>query len=104
MAADYYDADTENGDHIADPSEDALLMLLQDLSSDGNTFVTINPADDSGWYASVSLLDDGSYEVEHRDPDRHQHELTTSTDTAAIAKDLTAWLADREYPRRPSSR
>ena len=97
MAADYYDADTENGDHIADPSEDALFMLLQDLDPDGNTFVTINPADDSGWYASVSLLDDGSYEVERRDPDRDQHELTTEADTNTIAKDLTIWLAARKY-------
>jgi hypothetical protein len=47
MAADYYDADTESGDHIDDPSEDALFMLLQDLDQADNTFVTINPADDS---------------------------------------------------------
>ena len=104
MAADYYDADTENGDHIADPSEDALFMLLQDLDSDGNAFVTISPADDSGWYASVSMLDDGSYEVDRSDPDRHQHEVTTETDTTAIAKDLTIWLAAREYPGRPTTR
>lgn len=104
MAADYYNADAENGDHIADPSEDALFMLLQDLNSDGNAFVTINPANDSGWYASVSLLDDGSYEVECRDPDRHQHELTTETDITAIAKDLSIWLAAREYPGRPTTR
>jgi hypothetical protein len=88
MAADYYDADAENGDHIADPSEDALVMLLQNLDPDGNTFITINPADDSGWYASVTLLDHGNYEVERRDPDRHQHDLNTGTDIAAIAKDL----------------
>lgn len=104
MAADYYDADTENGDHIADPSEDALFMLLQDLDQHENTFVTINPADDSDWYASVSLRDDGSYEVERRDPSRHQHELTTDADISAIARDLTIWLAARDYPRRPTSR
>jgi hypothetical protein len=103
MAADYYDADTENGDHIADPSEDALFMLLQDLDPAGNAFVTINPADDSGWYASVSVLEDGSYEVERRDPDHQQHELSTETDIAAIAKDLTIWLATREYPGRPTT-
>ncbi|MEU7918949.1 hypothetical protein [Micromonospora zamorensis] len=104
MAADYYDADTENGDHIADPSEDALYMLLQELHQPDNTFVTINPADDSDWYASVSLLDDGSYEVERRDPRHHQHAHTTATDISAIAKDLTIWLAGRDYPGRPTSR
>jgi hypothetical protein len=103
MAADYYDADTENGDHIDDPSEDALFMLLEDLDPASNTFVTINAADDSDWYASVTLLDDRSYEVERRDPARHQHELTTETDISTIAKDLTIWLANRDYPGRPTS-
>jgi len=98
MAADYFDADTENGDHIADPSEDALFMLLQDLAQPDNTFVTINPAGDSDWYASVSLLDDGSYEVERRDTQRRQHDLITTTDINAVARDLTIWLADRQYP------
>jgi hypothetical protein len=46
MGADYYIADTENGDHIDDPSEDGLLMLLSDLNQAGNTFITTTPADD----------------------------------------------------------
>jgi hypothetical protein len=41
--ADYYIADTENGDHIDDPSEDGLFMLLSDLNQAGNTFITITP-------------------------------------------------------------
>ena len=102
--ADYYDADTENGDNIADPSEDALFMLLEDLNPDGNTFITINPADDSDWYASITLLDNGSYEIERHDPSRHQHEVTADTDLSAIAKNLTIWLADRDYPGRPTNR
>jgi hypothetical protein len=44
MGADYYSADTENGDHVDDPSEDGLFMLLEDLRLDGNSFVTITPA------------------------------------------------------------
>ena len=103
MAADYYDADTENGDHIDDPSEDALFMLLEDLDQAGNTFVTVNPADGSGWYASVTLLGEGSYEVVRHDADRDQHELDTATDISAIAKELTIWLADRDYPGRPTN-
>ena len=46
MAADYYTADIENGDHVDDPSEDGLFMLLEDLTQDGNTFLTITPADE----------------------------------------------------------
>ncbi|WP_225993610.1 hypothetical protein [Actinomadura rudentiformis] len=69
MGADYYIANTENGDHIDDPSEDALFMLLQDLDDTDNTFITIGPADPNAtWYASVALLEDGGYETEYRDP------------------------------------
>ncbi|KAB1908906.1 hypothetical protein F8279_05145 [Micromonospora sp. AMSO1212t] len=102
MAADYYYADAENGDHVDDPSEDALLMLIDELNHDDNTFVTINPADDDpAWYASISLLDDGAYEVERRDADQRIHDFTTETDRGDIAKNLTIWLAGRHYPNRP---
>jgi hypothetical protein len=43
-AADYYTADTENGDHIDDPSEDALFALIGDLNDSDTTFITIEPA------------------------------------------------------------
>ncbi|MCE7009767.1 hypothetical protein LWC34_48020 [Kibdelosporangium philippinense] len=94
MTADYYIADTENGDHIEDPSEDALFMLITDLAHPENTFLTVNPADmDAGWYASVSLLDDDTYEVERHHPDQQEPTRTTSADRNQIAKDLTIWLA-----------
>lgn len=104
MGADYYIADTENGDHIDDPSEDSLFMLLTDLNTADNTFVTINPADQKAiWYASVSLLDDGAYEVECRDALRREHELSVQTDRSQIAHDLTIWLARRRHPGRPAT-
>ncbi|NHI11099.1 hypothetical protein STPH2_6468 [Streptomyces sp. KO7888] len=43
MVAKYYCADSENGDHIDDPSEDALFELLGDLNDTDNTFVVIQP-------------------------------------------------------------
>ncbi|WP_262286763.1 hypothetical protein [Micromonospora sp. MA102] len=43
MTAEYHAADTENGDHIDDPSEDALFMLINQLGHPDNTFVTITP-------------------------------------------------------------
>ena|SRR5215204_2391784 len=99
MAADHYCADTENGEHVEDPSEDALFELIDELALPANTFVTITPADDDpSWYASVSLLEDGTYEVEHRDASRREHELTIETDLGHIAKELTIWLAARDYP------
>lgn len=105
MAADYYSADTENGDHMDDPSEDGLFMLLSDLDEDGNTFLTITPADDDPtWYASVTLLPSGAYEIERNDPSHGDHDQRTGTSPNDIARDLTIWLAARAYPGRPVRR
>jgi hypothetical protein len=105
VAADYYTADTENGDHIDDPSEDSLVMLLEDLTQDGNTFLTITPADDDpAWYASVTLLPAGTYQVEQADPARGEHHHDTVTSPGDIARDLTTWLAARDHPNRPIRR
>ncbi|MEU7826696.1 hypothetical protein [Catellatospora sp. NPDC049133] len=104
MAAEYYHADTENGDYIVDPSEDALFMLIEDLNATDNTFLTIEPpGEEPAWYASVSLLENGVYEVERNHPERRIHELTTETDRGKIAKDLTIWLAATGRFTRQSS-
>lgn len=105
MAAAYYSADTENGDHMDDPSEDGLFMLISDLNQAGNTFITITPAsDDPTWYASITLLADGSYEIERADPDHDEQHHSTATSPDDIARDLTIWLAARDYPNRPARR
>lgn len=55
-------------------------LVRGDLNHTDNTFVTLTPADDDAtWYASVSLLDEGTYEVERRDLHRGEHEVTTET-------------------------
>lgn len=60
MAARHYGADSENGDRIDDPSEDALFMMISDLSDLDNTFVVVQPdEDDPVWFASVAVLDEG---------------------------------------------
>lgn len=50
MGATYYRAESESGDHVEDPSEDALFMLIDDLNDSDNTFVVIQPdeAEDTG--------------------------------------------------------
>lgn len=90
-------ADTENGDYIDDPTEDQLAGLIAGLGHSTGTFVTINPADDEqGWYASASLLPDGTIEIEHADPARGEHHRAATTGTpAAIARDLATWLTSR---------
>jgi hypothetical protein len=90
-------ADTENGDYIDDPDEAQLTALIAGLGQASGSFITINPADQSqGWYASVSLLPDGTIEIEHTDPDRDEdHRTTTTNSPASIARTLNSWLAAR---------
>jgi hypothetical protein len=57
MAGGYYHADTEDGGHWVDPSEDLLFMLIDELCHPTNTFVVIEPEDEPmNWFASVSLV------------------------------------------------
>ncbi|MFF4234223.1 hypothetical protein [Streptomyces sp. NPDC001820] len=103
MGARYYCADSENGDHIDDPSEDALFMLIDDLNDADNTFAVIQPdEDDPAWFASVAVLDEGGYEVVRRDTTRREHEVTTETSIDRIANDLTIWMAARNLSERPT--
>lgn len=58
-------------DHIDDPSEDALYMLIDDLNDSDNTFVAIQPDEgDPAWFTSVAVLDAGGYEPRHHSPPR----------------------------------
>ncbi|WP_037869357.1 hypothetical protein [Streptomyces sp. SPB074] len=100
MGADYYSADSEDGDRIEDPSEDALFMMLGDLDEAGNTFLVISPAAaDAGWSVSVALLGKGVYEVVRRDSGRGERAVSRSAVIDDIARDLTRWLAARDAGR-----
>ncbi|WP_406148806.1 hypothetical protein [Streptomyces anulatus] len=101
MRAEYYRADSEDGDHIEDPSEDALFMLFDDLNGSDNTFVVIQPdQEDPAWWATVTLLGKGGYKVVRRDTTRREHEVVTETSIGRIALDLTIWMAARDFPER----
>jgi hypothetical protein len=103
MTAQYYGADSENGDRIDDPSEDALFMMISDLNDSDNTFVVVQPdEDDPAWFASVAVLDEDGYEIVRRDTTRNEHEVTTATSINDIARDLTTWMAARDSPGRPT--
>lgn len=89
-------ADAEDGTHVDDPTTDAITALINTLNRDDNTFLTIGPDDDDpAWYASVTLLDDGTYEIERNDPSNEVQHISNATTAAAIAHDLTTWLASR---------
>ncbi|MEU6951094.1 hypothetical protein [Streptomyces sp. NPDC045714] len=101
MGAAYYRAESESGDHIEDPSEDALFMLIDDLNHSDNTFVVIQPDEvDPVWSASVAVREEGGYEVVRRDTTRREHEVVTEAGIDRIARDLTIWMAARDFPGR----
>jgi len=100
MTADYYAAETENGDHMDDPSEDGLFMLMTELNRTDNTFISITPAErDAGWFVAVSLLPSGIYEV-IRMAQGGKQQVLTEVSAHALAHDLTLWLAARDFPSR----
>ncbi|MFD4238826.1 hypothetical protein, partial [Streptomyces sp. NPDC058542] len=87
MGAAYYRAESESGDHIDDPSEDALFMLIDDLNDSDNTFVVIQPdQDDPVWFTSVAVLEEGGYEVVRRDNTRREHHVVSETSIDRIAR------------------
>jgi hypothetical protein len=90
-------ADTETGDYLDDPTQDQLTALISGLGGTSGTFITLNPTDETHrWYASVSLLPDGSTELAYSDPGTGENHQATTTDTpAGIARTLTTWLASR---------
>ncbi|MFJ5063037.1 hypothetical protein ACIP96_26965 [Streptomyces nigra] len=102
MGAQYYGADSENGDRIDDPSEDALSMLISDLNDSDNAFVVVQPDEgDPAWFTSVAVLNEGGFEIVRRDTTRNEHVVTTATSINDIAHDLTIWMAARDIPGQP---
>ncbi|KOU29783.1 hypothetical protein [Streptomyces sp. WM6368] len=105
MGAQYYGAESEDGDRIDDPSEDALFMMISDLNDSDNTFVVVRPDEDApAWFTSVAVLGEGGFEIVRRDTTRNEHEVTTATSINDIARDLTIWMAARDFPGRPTKR
>jgi hypothetical protein len=90
-------ADTETGEFLDDPTQDQLTTLIAGLGGSSGSFITLNPADETqAWYASVSLLPDGSTEIACGDPDTgDDYQATTTDNPAGIARSLTTWLANR---------
>ncbi|WP_221891439.1 hypothetical protein [Microbispora sp. KK1-11] len=80
-------------------------MMIEDLTHPDNTYVIIEPdEEDSTWFASVALLEDGRYEVEYRDTLHREHRVTVETDLSHIAKETTIWLAHHSVINRKRRR
>lgn len=92
-----FTADTDSGDFINDPTPAQLEALIAGLGKATGSFLTLGPdSDDAGWYASVSLLPDGTTEIDRSDPATGETSRAAATGTpAAIARDLTSWIITR---------
>lgn len=92
-AVGYYFAESENGDHIDDPSEGALFMQIGDLNGTDNNSIVIKPDVHPAWFASVADLEQGVNV--RRGPTHHEHDVTVEINGDWISGDLTRWLAAR---------
>ena len=83
----------ENGDTYDDPSEDVLLLLLEDLAAgDGSWLIVEKVADASGQtYAQALRLSDGSFQVERRRGSADTHEVAGAQPLRDAHRLLTRW-------------
>lgn len=86
-------ATAESGDTIDDPSEDALLMMLEELEAGESTFLIVESLRDSTnqTYAQTSRNADGTYIVEYRDGGPEHHYGTVAQDMRAAHALITGW-------------
>jgi hypothetical protein len=103
VAADFYYAETENGDRVDDPSEADLRKLVSSLDDGQNTYVVVQAGDEeSSWYVSVARDDSGGHEIVLRDPLDRTHHVRREVDGEAIASDVDLWIARRDFRERPT--
>jgi len=83
----------ENGDTYDDPSEDVLLLLLEDLAEgDGSWVIVEKVVDASGQtYAQAIRLSDGSFQVERRRGSADTHEVAPAQPLREAHELLTRW-------------
>ena len=88
----------EEGRSWDDPSEDLLLLLLQDIEAGAGGFLIVERTADpsGGTYAQVLRNDDGSYVAEHREGDAENHYGTVVPDMRTAWRMLTGWAFRRQ--------
>jgi len=94
VSAEYYRAESENGEVVEDPSEDSLYMRVSDLREPDNTYLVIEPSDERfDWHVVIALHPEGGYELELRNPSRQEHSVTHETDRSKLCRNVTIWAA-----------
>jgi hypothetical protein len=83
----------ESGETLDDPSEDLLLMLLENVERGDEKFLVLErTADASGQtYAQTTWNKDGTWSVERREGAVDRHVGTTLADLRQVHAVLTGW-------------
>jgi hypothetical protein len=86
-------ATSESGDVVDDPSEDALLMMFQDVVAGNGTFLIVESVADASGQTLVQAArsDDGTYVVEYRQGSADQHFQTDVADFSEAHVLVTMW-------------
>ncbi|MGW4624248.1 hypothetical protein [Streptomyces sp. NPDC004592] len=84
--------ETEDGSRYEDPSQDHIFDKVEELAWPNNTFLTIEGTE-SDWYVVVSLLEEGTFEVEYKNPQRREHRIEAGGTPSTISYDVTLWIA-----------
>jgi hypothetical protein len=90
-------ATSESGDVVDDPTDDALLLMFQDLEAGKGSFLIVESlADTSGQtFAQAARNGDGSYVVEYRQGSDDQHFQTSARDYSEAHVLVTMWAFGR---------
>jgi hypothetical protein len=83
----------ESGQIWHDPSEDLLFELLSDMERGEEEFLIVERMSDptGQTYAQVCRIDEGGYQVEHRDGGPGQHFQAVTPDKRLAHHVITAW-------------
>ncbi|WP_241691589.1 hypothetical protein [Streptomyces sp. GZWMJZ-114] len=81
---------------VDDPSEEALFRMVSGLEGARSGFVVLAPEEpDPRWWAAVSRLGDGRYEVVRRERVRGGPEISVTRDAQGLVRELTGWAGAR---------
>ncbi|WP_034610771.1 hypothetical protein [Cellulomonas sp. URHD0024] len=92
-------ASTSDDDVYDDPSEDALFMLLEDLSTSDDYVIVERLGEPTGEvYIQATIAKAGGYIVERRAGSAATHEFAATDDLRLAHEDLTTWAHELDRP------
>lgn len=84
--------ETEGGQRYGDPSQDHIFDMISGLEWPDETFFTIEGVN-SDWYVVVTLLEEGGFEVEYKNPARREHRIESEDSPSNISTDVIVWIS-----------